>query len=79
MIDYIVKYKYNKFDDIELNSDTIITLENDYIEDTEVLEELLLEQLKEDLDMENVEILDVESVNKRDNIYRFTYDDVYFE
>jgi hypothetical protein len=79
MIDYEVKYKI-WIQDILINPvTTIITLEEDYIEDQELLEDVLLEKLKEEMGNNNVEIIDFYPVNKQDNLYRFTYDDIYFE
>jgi hypothetical protein len=65
-------------DDLQSNNDTIITIENDYIENQELLEDILLEKLKEEIENQNVEIIDFEPVNKQDNLYRFSYDDYYY-
>ena len=56
MIDYIVYYKTN-----EIESDRIITLEQ-YVGNTELLEELLIEELKEYLEVEEVELISYESL-----------------
>jgi len=71
MFDYIVRYEINN-----IEKDKIITIEQ-YIEDSEILEDLLLEQLKDSVETDEVEILDFESVNKQDNLYRFEYKDIY--
>ena len=56
MVDYIVYYKTN-----EIESDRIITLEQ-YVGNTELLEELLIEELKEYLEVEEVELISYESL-----------------
>ena len=56
MIDYIVYYKTN-----EIESARIITLEQ-YVGNTELLEELLIEELKEYLEVEEVELISYESL-----------------
>lgn len=56
MTDYIVYYKTN-----EIESDRIITLEQ-YVGNTELLEELLIEDLKEYLEVEDVELISYESL-----------------
>lgn len=60
MIDYIVYYKTN-----EIESDTIITLEQ-YVGNTELLEELLLEELREYLEVDGVELINYESLVDRE-------------
>ena len=56
MVDYIVYYKTN-----EIESDRIITLEQ-YVGNTELLEELLIEELKEYLEVKAVELISYESL-----------------
>jgi len=56
MPDYIVYYKTN-----EVESDRIITLEQ-YVVNTELLEELLIEELKEYLEVDNVKLISYESM-----------------
>lgn len=62
MIDYIVIYQENEEDGVKAIADTILTVEEGYIEDGELLEDILLEKLKEELDINNVEIISYESL-----------------
>lgn len=91
MIDYICEIKF-WCSDIELHTKVITTIEDEiYIEPNkynkdqdiefkqeQLLESLLLELLKEDYG-ENVELINFEPVNVRDNLYRFTENDIYFD
>lgn len=81
MIDYMVNYIYNKFDDITLDGEMVITLEEVIEDDELLLEDILLENLKEQVsdEVRYVEIIDFQEIVKRDNLYRFEYKDVYFE
>ena len=56
MIDYIVYYKTE-----ETESDIIITLEQ-FIGNTELLEELLLEELREYFEVDDIELISYESM-----------------
>jgi hypothetical protein len=79
MIDY--KITYNRYiDDIELKGDTIITIQEGIIENQNLLEDVLMELLKEDIENENVEIIDFEELTQTEqaNLYRITADDVYY-
>ena len=78
MIDYIVKYILYGIHDIELTSTKTITVE-EYIEDEELRDDVILEKLKDYLETDSVEIIDYNPVNEQDNLYRFTEDDVYFD
>ena len=60
MIDYIVYYKTNK-----IESDMIITLEQ-YVGNTELLEELLLEELREYLEVDAIDLINYESLVDRE-------------
>ncbi len=62
MIDYIVIYKEIECDGIKAIADTILTIEEGYIEDSKTLEQLLLEKLKEELELDNVEIISYETL-----------------
>jgi len=79
MIDYMVRYKYY-IDDLEFNSDRIITIQEGHIEDQELLEDVLLELLKEEIDNENIVLIDFEELTQTEqaNLYRITADDVYY-
>jgi hypothetical protein len=80
MFDYELKYKIF-IDDIEINPvTTIITIEEDYIEDQELLEDILLEKLKEEMGNNKVEIIDFYPViqTEQANLYRITDEDVYY-
>jgi len=76
MIDYIVRFIY-WIGDIQLNGDTIITIKEGIIEDKELLEDVILEILKEKVDQDGIEIIDFEELIQNDNLYRFEYKDVY--
>jgi len=78
MIDYLVKYILYGIHDIELTSTKTITVE-EYIEDEELRDDVILEKLKDYLETDWVEIIDYKPVNEQDNLYRFTEDDVYFD
>jgi hypothetical protein len=76
MIDYIVLYETKTG-----AYDTIITLEVDsYIEDTDLLEELLTENLKDYLETDDFEIIDYYTLTQTEqaNLYRIVVDDVYY-
>lgn len=60
MTDYIVYYRTN-----EIESDMIITLEQ-YVGNTEFLEELLLEELREYLEVDSIELINYESLVDRE-------------
>lgn len=60
MVDYIVYYKIN-----EVESDTIITLEQ-YVGNTELLEETLLEELREYFEVDDIELINYESLVDRE-------------
>jgi len=60
MIDYIVYYKTN-----EVESDRIVSLD-EYIDDTEMLEELLLEELREYFEVDDIELISYESLVDRE-------------
>jgi small-conductance mechanosensitive channel len=79
MIDYIVRFTY-WIDDLEFSNDTVITIQEGYIEDQNLLEDILMELLKEDTENENVEIIDFEELTQTEqaNLYRITADDVYY-
>lgn len=81
MIDYIVMFKLNNNGDIK---DTLITLEVDsYIEDIDLLEDILTEYLKDYLELEtnDFEIVEYYTLTQIEqaNLYRITEDDVYYE
>ena len=76
MIDYIVRFIY-WIGDIQLNGDTIITIKEGIIEDKELLEDVILEILKEKVDQDGIQIVDFEELIQNDNLYRFEYKDVY--
>jgi hypothetical protein len=94
MIDYIVKYKCY-INDLEFNSDTIITIEDDIIIDDKDIkfsnverdieferEQLITEILYEKLKEqfdENVELVDFEELIQQENLYKFEYKDIYGE
>ncbi|NRU52639.1 hypothetical protein [Clostridium beijerinckii] len=92
MIDYIVTYKYY-INDIELNGDKILTIEDDiYIkpdkndleqdlefERTQIIEEILIQQLKDYFESDTIQLVDFIPVNVSENLYRFTEDDIYFD
>lgn len=60
MFDYIVYYKIN-----EVESDRIVSLD-EYIEDKEMLEELLLEELREYFEIDDIELISYESLVDRE-------------
>jgi hypothetical protein len=60
MIDYIVYYKIN-----EVESDRVITLEQ-YVGNTKLLEELLLEELREYFEVNDIELISYESLVDRE-------------
>jgi hypothetical protein len=64
MIDYIVYYKYY-IDDLKFNNDTIITLE-DNCPTSDFLEEIILEKLREQLEVYDIEILEIKPLIDRD-------------
>lgn len=64
MIDYIVKYSF-WVDDCNMTSDTIITIE-DYIDNAETLEELLLEKLKESFKIDDIDLIEYKSLVDRE-------------
>jgi len=73
MIDYIVRFTY-WIDDLEFSSDKVITIQEGHIEDQELLEDVLLEILKEEIDNENIVLIDFEEITDRDyDIYKLTY------
>lgn len=76
MTDYIVLYKTKTG-----TYDTIITLEVNYIEDNDLLEELITENLKDYLETDDFEILEYYTLKQTEqaNLYRITEDDVYFD
>ena len=81
MFDYEIIFKV-WIQDIEINpTTTIITLEENYIEDQELLEDVLLEKLKEEIGYNNVEIIDFYPVTQIEqaNLYRITADDIYYQ
>jgi hypothetical protein len=79
MVDYIVRYKYI-VDDLEFSSDKVITIQEEIIEDQNLLEDVLMELLKEDIENENVEIVDFQELTQIEqaNLYQITADDVYY-
>lgn len=64
MNDFIIYYSFWA-DDCHISSDMIITLE-DYIDDVEMLEETLLEKLKEYFEIEDIELIDYRSLVDRE-------------
>jgi len=76
MIDYIVNFTY-WIGDVNMSGDTIITIKEGIIEDKELLEDVILENLKEKVDQDGIEIVDFEELIQNDNLYRFEYKDVY--
>ena len=76
MIDYIVRFTY-WISDINMSGDTIITIKEGIIEDKELLEDVILENLKEKVDQDGIQIVDFEELIQNDNLYRFEYKDVY--
>jgi hypothetical protein len=64
MFDFITYYSFWA-DDCHISSDMIITLE-DYIDDIEMLEETLLEKLKEYFEIEDIELIDYTSLVDRE-------------
>jgi hypothetical protein len=88
MTDYIVTYKLNN--DIK---DKVFTIEDDIcikpdkndldqdveFETTQIIEEILIQQLKDYFDSETIQLVDFIPVNVQDNLYRFTEDDIYFD
>jgi hypothetical protein len=94
MVDYIVKYKYY-INDLEFNTDTIITIEEDIIIDDK---DVKFSKVERDIDFEreqltteilyeklkdkisnDVELVDYEELIERDNLYKFEYKDIYDE
>lgn len=64
MNDFITYYSFWA-DDCHISSDMIITLE-EYIDDTEMLEETLLEKLKEYFEIKDIELVDYISLIDRE-------------
>lgn len=78
MIDY--KVIYNTFyNDVQVQSEIVITIEEEYIEDQEILEDVLLEKAKECLECKNIEIVEFEELTQIEqaNLYKITAEDVY--
>ena len=78
MIDYNVIYTF-WISDVNISDNTIITIKEGYIADQELLEEVILEILKEQVDEDGIEIVSFEETVKNVNLYRFEDKDVYFE
>jgi hypothetical protein len=80
MIDYKIKYKLWVPDDIELSSQTIITVE-EFIPDEYLLEDVLFEKLKDYLENDEVELVEFDELKQTEqaNLYQITDDDVYYE
>jgi hypothetical protein len=88
MTDYIVTYKLNNEikdkiftieDDVYIKSDNKILDQDIEFETTQIIEEILTEQLKDYFESETIELIDFIPVNIQDNLYRFTEDDIYFD
>jgi hypothetical protein len=91
MLDMICEINY-WINDINMHHEVVKTIEDDIIiepnknnidqdiefEKEQLIESLLLELLKEDYG-ENVELINFESVNVQDNLYKITAEDVYCE
>jgi len=79
MINYRVLVSY-WLDDIHMTPELILTIEEGYIEDQELLEDVLLEKAKEYLECENIEIVDFEELTQTEqaNLYQITADDIYY-
>jgi hypothetical protein len=66
--------------DVHITPELILTIEEGYIEDQELLEDVLLEKAKEYLEYDNIEIVGFEELTQTEqaNLYQFTADDVYY-
>ena len=78
MIDYNAIYTF-WLGDVNISNNTVITIQEGYIKDQELLEDVILEILKEQVDEYGIEIVSFEEVTKNVNLYRFEDNDVYFE
>lgn len=67
--------------DIHMTPELILTIEEGYIEDQELLEDVLLEKAKEELENEYIELIEFEELTQTEqaNLYRITEDDVYYQ
>ena len=64
MFDFITRYSF-WIDDCHLCSDRIVSLD-EYIDDKETLEELLLEELKEYFEVDDIELISYEILIDRE-------------
>lgn len=67
--------------DIQMTPELVLTIEEGYIENQELLEDVLLEKAKEYLEYDDIEIIEFEELTQIEqaNLYRITEDDVYFD
>lgn len=88
MTDYIVTYKLNNEikdkvftieDDIHIKLNKKILDQDIEFETSQIIEEILIQKLKDYFDSETIELIDFIPVNVQDNLYRFTEDDIYFD
>jgi hypothetical protein len=78
MIDYKVMVNI-WVSDLSFQRELILTIEEGYIEDQELLEDVLFEKAKEYLENEYIELVEFEELKQTEqaNLYRITENDVY--
>jgi hypothetical protein len=64
-----------------MTRELILTIEEGYIQDQELLEDVLFEKAKEYLENEYIELVEFEELKQTEqaNLYRITAEDVYYD